>query len=463
MATGIPRKLRTGHAAAENGSLGAVQLEYPGKQAAADILRTPPASYEAVWVGVPSPNRLYFGDNLGALAALRRDPQIVGRVKLVYIDPPYATRTVFHCRNLNHAYEDISGGAEYLEAVRSRLILLHELLAADGAIYLHLDEKMVFHVKVLMDELFGADNYRNCITRKKCNPKNYTSKAYGNVADYILFYTKSAKYIWNRPTEPWTPERAREYQYVEPETGRRFMKVPVHAPGVRRGETGQPWRGMLPPPGKHWQYPPKKLEELDARGEIYWSPNGNPRRKVYLDGSPGVGVQDIWLHFRDAHNQNIRITGYPTEKNPDLLRRIVEASSNPGDLVLDCYAGSGTTLAVSSDLGRRWIGIDNSPEAIATTLERFVTGPQLMGDFVSQRQCPSASLYDECSEDSGDEASRSGSGPTITDFTLFADVKADLSELSTSPNWGQQLDDLQKRVAQHRVAANTVNNAPRSS
>lgn len=125
---------------------------------------------------------------------------------------------------------------------------------------------------------------------------------------------------------------------------------------------------------------------MDARGEIYWSPNGNPRRKIYLDASSGVPVQDIWLEFRDAHNQNIEITGYPTEKNPALLARIIEASSNPGDLVLDCFAGSGTTLAVASQLNRRWIGIDNSVEAISTTLRRFAKGLEPMGDFVNRQE-----------------------------------------------------------------------------
>lgn len=163
------------------------------------------------------------------------------------------------------------------------------------------------------------------------------------------------------------------------------MKVPVHAPGVRRGETGQPWRGQLPPPGKHWQYPPSRLDEMDAGGDIYWSSSGNPRRKVYLDESSGIPVQDIWLEFRDAHNQNIKITGFPTEKPPALLERIIAASSNAGDLVLDCFTGSGTTLAVASQLGRRWIGIDNSLEAITTTLGRFTQGMAPMGDFVGNR------------------------------------------------------------------------------
>jgi len=125
---------------------------------------------------------------------------------------------------------------------------------------------------------------------------------------------------------------------------------------------------------------------MDTRGEIYWSPNGNPRRKIYLDASSGVPVQDIWLEFRDAHNQNIEITGYPTEKNPALLARIIEASSDPGDLVLDCFAGSGTTLAVASQLNRRWIGIDNSMEAISTTLRRFAKGLAPMGDFVDKQE-----------------------------------------------------------------------------
>jgi adenine-specific DNA-methyltransferase len=255
----------------------------------------------------------------------------------------------------------------------------------DGSIYVHIDDKMLFHVKLLMDEIFGVENYRNCITRKKCNPKNYTRKTFGNIADYILFYTKSDNYVWNRQVEPWTAERAKEYQYVEPETGRHFMKVPVHAPGTRNGETGKSWRGKMPPPGKHWQFTPATLDELDAKGEIFWSRNGNPRRKVYLDGSAGVPVQDIWMGYRDAHNQNIQITGYPTEKNFDLLKRIVEASSNPGDIVLDCFAGSGTTLVAADTLGRNWLGIDNGLEALRTMLYRFKNGTEKMGDFVGKR------------------------------------------------------------------------------
>ncbi|GIK65172.1 MAG: hypothetical protein BroJett018_29660 [Chloroflexota bacterium] len=368
-----------------------IALTYPGKRTIQEILNTQPSSrLKQLWQGPISnsqlfQSRLYFADNLEVLAHLRHDEAVCGKVRLVYIDPPYSTNSVFKSRSQTDAYQDLLTGAHYLEFMRERLILLRELLAADGSIYVHVDDTMAFHIKILLDEIFGRKNFRNCITRRKCNPKNYTRRTYGNIADYIFFYTKTDQYVWNRPYDEWQTERAEEeYGYIEPETGRRFKKVPVHAPGTRNGETGQSWRGMDPPPGKHWQYPPRILDEMDARGEIFWSSNGNPRRKIYLEDSQGVPVQDIWWDFRDAHNQNIKITGYPTEKNADLLARIVRASSISGDIVMDCFAGSGTTLAAAEELGRSWIGIDNSPAAIQATLRRFAQGPQRMGDFVNK-------------------------------------------------------------------------------
>lgn len=379
MATGTPKTKG-------NNNLKASCLYYPNKKPVAEILDYPSPKLVRVGKNTFSDNRLIFADNLGALSALAQDESVKGKVRLIYIDPPFATQSVFHSRKLAHAYEDTLGGTDFIEFLRERLIFLYQLLAHDGSLYLHLDERMVFHFRIILDEIFGPGKYRNCIIRKKCNPKNYTHKTYGNVADYILFYTKSDSYVWNRPHEQWTDERAaKEYQCVEPASGRRYKKVPIHAPGSRRGETGKVWRGMQPPPGKHWQYTPSKLDELDARGEIYWSSTGNPRRKVYFDDSLGVPLQDIWTDVSDAHNQNIRITGYPTEKNPELLRRIILASSNPDDLVLDCFSGSGTTLAVAAELGRRWIGVDNSKEAIHATLKRFATGLEPMGDFVSKK------------------------------------------------------------------------------
>lgn len=414
MATGISKTKWNGDIedeAALPGSSVETSLTYSGKSTAKEIVATKPTNLKRLWQNpVNRPNRLYYGDNLSILASLLHDPTVKGKVKLIYIDPPFATKSVFQSRSQNDAYHDLLDGAHYLEFMRKRLVLLRELLAEDGSIYIHLDMNMAFHIKIIMDEIFGQKNFRNWITRKKCNPKNYTRKTYGNISDFILFYTKSDDYIWNRPYAEWTPEQMmKEYQYVEEETGRRYKKVPIHAPGVRNGETGQPWRGKNPPPGKHWQYTPKKLDEMDARGEIYWSPNGNPRRKVYFDESSGIPLQDIWLDFRDAHNQNIKITGYPTEKNPDMLSVIIKASSNPDDIVLDCFCGSGSTLDVASQLKRKWIGIDNSQTALDTILHRFAKGLEPMGDFVNTESTANQlALFDVAQHD------------MINDFSLFA-------------------------------------------
>ena len=409
-------------------------LSYTGKKSEHEILRAESEKVILAWkgrsrAGKGTQNRLYYGDNLPLLAALLRDPNVRGHVKLVYIDPPFATKSVFLSRSQADAYRDVVAGARYIEWLRERLVFLRELLSEDGSIYLHLDDNMAFVAKVVMDEVFGGRNFRNWITRKKCNPKNYTRRTYGNVSDFILFYSKSDSYIWNRPVETWTSEHPPvEYHYVEKETGRRYMKVPIHAPGTRNGETGKPWRGMLPPPGKHWQFPPKALDQMDARGEIYWSPSGNPRRKIYLDEKNGRHVQDIWLDFRDAHNQNIEITGYPTEKNPALLERIIRASSCEGDLVLDCFSGSGTSLVVASKLGRKWIGIDSSPLAIKTTLRRLAKGSETMGDFVgrtksdklTQNKRPLTLPLFSPSESDKLSAVEFSKRTRITDFDLFS-------------------------------------------
>jgi len=365
-------------------------LSYEGKLPEQEILTPHVLEFKKVICGNPSTgcgwtNRIYHGENLQIMRSLLEDADVCGKVSLIYIDPPFASGARFESRAEEQAYDDILFGARYLEFLRQRLILMRKLLSKSGSVYVHLDSKMAFAVKIIMDEIFGPANFRNWITRKKCNSKNFTHKQFGNISDYILFYAKTDEHVWNKPVEAWTEERAKEYQYSDAD-GRRYMKVPIHAPGVRNGETGKPWRGKLPPPGKHWQYSPATLDELDAKGEIYWSSNGNPRRKVYFDRSNGVPVQDVWLGFKDAHNQNIDVSGYPTEKSLDLLRRIVGASSNPGDLVLDCFMGSGTTLEAAEEGQRRWIGIDSSSIAVETTLKRLAHGLEPMGDFVNGKK-----------------------------------------------------------------------------
>ena len=346
--------------------------------------------------------RLYHADNIDVLNALTNDEEVCGKVTLIYIDPPYNTGGVFETRDFKHAYDDCFSTESYLEFMRVRLVLMHKLLSDEGSIYVHLDSNMVFHVKILMDDIFGIRNFKGMITRKKCKSKNFTRKTYGNISDYILFYSKTDYPVWNRPFEEWGDDKIlKEYPYVEEGTGRRYKKVPIHAPGTRNGSTGTAWRGMMPPEGKHWQFTPDKLDEMDANGEIYWSSNGNPRRKVYLDQSEGLPVQDIWLDYIDTNNQNTLITGYSTEKNIEMLKRIIETSSRPGDLVLDCFAGSGTTLVAADELGRQWIGVDIGDEAIETIKERFKNGSKPMGDYVKKKKLspmPMMSLFDNVVE-----------------------------------------------------------------
>ena len=165
---------------------------------------------------------------------------------------------------------------------------------------------------------------------------------------------------------------------------------------------------------------------MDARGEIYWSSNGNPRRKVYLDQSKGIPVQDIWLDFLDVNNQNTHLTGYPTEKNIDMLKRIIDASSNPGDIVLDCFVGSGTTLVAAEELGRQWIGIDIGEESIRIIQDRFANGTKPIGDYVSQRKkkkdIAPHSLFDGLDLNNGDDTLDNDNTVHKIQYQLFEEI-----------------------------------------
>ena len=325
-------------------------------------------------------NCLVLADNFFVLNKILHDNS---NVTLFYLDPPYGTGLDFHSRDLEHSYKDHMGQLTYIEFMRRRLILMRECMTDDGSIYVHIGHQMLAQLKVLMDELFGSSNFRNLITRRKCSSKNFTRKQYPNLNDYILFYSKSKRYKWNQPgIEPDSEWIEREYPKVDG-FGRRFKLVPIHAPGTRHGETGKPWRGMHPPPGKHWQYAPSRLEELDQQGDIHWSRNGNPRRKIFWSSDKKAALTDYWDRYRDAHHQSIKVTGYPTEKNLEMLKVIVAASSEPGDLVVDPFCGSGTTLHAARDLGRKYIGVDASFTAAKATLGRMRHGLAPIGDYVN--------------------------------------------------------------------------------
>ena len=321
---------------------------------------------------VPADRLLFHGNNVDVMKFLLTRDDFAGKIDLVYIDPPFATNNIFTLgenrvstisgsKKDGIAYTDDLTGSAFLEFLRRRLILLRELLSDQGSIYLHIDCKIGHYVKILMDEIFGFKNFRNDITRIKCNPKNFSRNAYGNIKDVILFYSKSDHPIWNDPRQALDKEDVAVRFNKISSDGRRYTTVPLHAPGeTRNGATGAMWRGMYPPPGRHWRSVPEELDKLDAKGLIEWSKNGNPRRIIFADErvSQGKKMQDVWT-FKDSPYPQ-----YPTEKNLSLLESIIAASSMPESIVLDCFCGGGTTLVAAEKLGRKWIGIDQSAAAI---------------------------------------------------------------------------------------------------
>lgn len=347
-----------------------MELKYKNKIAKEELLNNiPDLPFSCKYT--QGDNILIQSNNLSALKFLITKLDLAGKIDLVYIDPPFATNNTFTVADCgraatisnsssgNVAYSDTLMGTDFLEFLRQRLILLKMLLSEQGSIYLHIDYKIGHYVKIIMDEVFGIENFRNDITRIKCNPKNFSRKAYGNIKDLILFYSKTNNPIWNEPKTPYSEEDKKKLFAKVDKDGRRYTTIPLHAPGeTLNGKTSQPFKGILPPKGRHWRSDVKVLEELDEAGLIEWSDKGNPRKKIFVDEQEGKRMQDIW-ELKDP-----QYPVYPTEKNPDLLDLIVKTSSNEGSLVLDCFAGSGTTLKAAQVNNRNWIGIDQSSEAI---------------------------------------------------------------------------------------------------
>ncbi len=351
-------------------------IEFNGKKNIADILKDDLPNNASFSKLNRDTNKLISGDNFQAMKLLLKSGY-KNKVDLIYIDPPFATNTIFRIDSNRSstismssmgeiAYSDTILGDDFLAFLRDRLVVARELLSDSGSIYLHIDYKIGHYVKLVMDEIFGINNFRNDITRIKCNPKNFHRKAYGNIKDLILFYSKSSNPIWNNPTIPYTREEVEKLYPKIDEKGRHYTTLPLHAPGeTKSGKTANPFKGILPPKGRHWRCSPEELVELDLQGLIEWSKTNNPRRIIYADEKTGKKIQDIW-EYKDP-----QYPIYPTEKNLDLLKQIIRISSNPKSLVLDFFCGSGTTLVASEELGRRWIGIDQSSAAISIAHKRL--------------------------------------------------------------------------------------------
>jgi len=355
-------------------------------------------------------NYLIQGNNIDGLDYLLKVMQLNGQIDLVYIDPPFATggnftitdgraTTISNSKNGDIAYSDTLKGVDFIAFLKERLILLKDLLSEKGSIYLHIDYKIGHYVKVMMDEVFGIENFRNDITRIKCNPKNFDRIGYGNVKDLILFYSKSTNPIWNEPREKYTEK---DFEKLFPKTdkqGRKYTTVPIHAPGeTENGKSNQPFKGISPPVGRHWRTNVETLEQWDNEGLIEWSSTGNPRKIIYADEREGKRVQDIW-EYKDPQYPT-----YPTEKNADLLDLIIKTSSNVESIVLDCFCGSGTTLKSAQTNSRNWIGIDQSDQAIKATIKKleaiegdlFTLKPDYEFIVLSDSVC-SASTKENCS------------------------------------------------------------------
>lgn len=316
------------------------------------------------------------GDNFATMAAMLQ--RYRGKIDLVYIDPPFNTEQIFsftddRVSTISRpntgkvAYSDVMTKDDYLKFMYDRLVLIRELLSEKGSLYVHIDTKMGHYFKVMLDEIFGDMCFKNDITRIKSNPKNFDRKAYGNQKDVIFFYSKTKSNIWNDIRESYNDEEiAKRFSKIDND-GRRYTTIPLHAPGETKpnSPTGQPWRGMCPPKGRHWRTNPSEFERLDSLGLIEWSSTGNPRIKKFADEHQGKKIQDIW-NFKDP-----QYPIYPTQKNIEMLELIIKQSSNEGSFVMDCFAGSGTTLLAAHRNNRRFIGIDNSFVAINVIKNRM--------------------------------------------------------------------------------------------
>ncbi len=360
-------------------------------------------------------NALYYGDNLDILRRYVRDET----VDLVYLDPPFNSKAtynvLFHEKDGTDAAAQImafddswrwdqaaasayrqvveAGGAPaealqafrrllgdndmlaYLVMMAPRLVELRRVLKPTGSIYLHCDPTASHYLKVLMDAVFGATGFRNEIIWKRTGAHGSAGQ-YARVHDVLLFFSRSSCYTWSAPRAAISPDYLRaKFRLTDTATSRRFQDISLTGPGTAGADSGQPWRGFDPTAlGRHWAIPGRVLDSagivrrsiqetldaLDTAGLIYWPQRGAgfPRLKWFEDMAEGAIQPDMWVDLPPINSQAQEALGYPTQKPEALLGRIISASSNPGDLVLDPFCGCGTAVVAAQRLARRWIGID---------------------------------------------------------------------------------------------------------
>lgn len=353
-------------------------------------------------------NRLIYGDNLLAMAALLagdgKMPSIRGKVDLIYIDPPFDSKADYHTKVLlpggdieakpavieQFAYSDTwsNGTASYLSMIVPRIALMREFLSDEGSIYIHADWHVADYVRVVADELLGKDNFINEICWKRSDAKGDVgqgSKHYSRLHDVILLYRKNERYIWNPIYTPLSQKYIKDfYKYVD-QHGRHYKLENMLGPGgAAKGNPVYEVMGVT----RAWRYSKERMQKLIDQGLVFQSKPGNvPMQIKFLDESKGVQLGTWWDDISMIRGWSSEKMGYSTQKPEALLERIMGASSKEGSLVADFFAGSGTTAAVAEKMGRRWIVTELGKPGCMVTRKRLIdqdAGPflyQHVGDY----------------------------------------------------------------------------------
>ncbi|HEX3664065.1 MAG TPA: DNA methyltransferase [Rhizomicrobium sp.] len=345
-------------------------------------------------------NRLVWGDKKYVLPSLL--PEFAGKVNLIYIDPPFDTGADFSFTATvpddpdnaeddsftfekepsiieQKAYRDTWGRGlqSYLQWFYETSIFLSELLHESGAIYVHVGWQVASAVKMLLDENFGEENFRNELIWKRTSSHNFKSKGFVRATETIWYYTKSDSYTFNEQYGAYSEEQLSRYR---PDESGRLYKAENLTFSTKNPSRQFEWRGTKPPPNRSWGASKEQLEAWWSEGRILKKRDGAPRLdglKFYLDEMKGPALSNFWDDIGRVGNTASERLDYPTQKPEALLERVVKASSNEGDLVLDCFCGSGTTAAVAEKLGRRWIACDLGRFAIHTTRKRLLSVPNV--------------------------------------------------------------------------------------
>jgi len=358
-----------------------------------ESLGKPPVA-PALWRDWPSDyprgGLLFHGDNQEVLAHLLANGYR-SKVKLIYIDPPFDSGADYvrqirlrgersgplyagEGQSIGEQvqYPDLWANDGYLQFMYERLLLLKELLSPDGLIVVHLDETRVHYLKVILDEVFGREHFINEVIWKRQTAHSdigQGARHLGRLHDSLLLYSKGDDFTWNDVFTPYSEDYADSfYRHADPD-GRRYTLSDATAPGgAGKGNPYYEFLGVT----RYWRFSEQRMKELYEEGRIVQArPGAVPRQKRYLDEMRGVPLQSIWDDVKPIQSQAHERTDYPTQKPETLLQRILSLTTAPGDLVLDCFIGSGTAAAVAQKVGRRWIGCDINRGAVQTTVKRL--------------------------------------------------------------------------------------------